>query len=91
MTDAVKPLTMGVGWHNITCFQNPACPLHRPSADQPCAPFNAWLQVFNADAVLHFGTHGSLEFMPGKQVRAESRMNIRLGSSAAMAHEIQHG
>ena len=21
-----------------------------------------------ADAVLHFGTHGSLEFMPGKQV-----------------------
>ena len=25
-------------------------------------------QVFGADAVLHFGTHGSLEFMPGKQV-----------------------
>eukprot|EP00210_Caulerpa_lentillifera_P005048 g4821.t1 len=25
-------------------------------------------QIFNADAVLHFGTHGSLEFMPGKQV-----------------------
>lgn len=25
-------------------------------------------EVFNADAVLHFGTHGSLEFMPGKQV-----------------------
>lgn len=25
-------------------------------------------RVFNADAVLHFGTHGSLEFMPGKQV-----------------------
>ncbi|KAH8070539.1 ligase [Aureococcus anophagefferens] len=24
--------------------------------------------VFEADAVLHFGTHGSLEFMPGKQV-----------------------
>merc|ERR1711871_1073041 len=24
--------------------------------------------VFDADAVLHFGTHGSLEFMPGKQV-----------------------
>ncbi|MEL7153223.1 MAG: magnesium chelatase subunit H, partial [Pseudomonadota bacterium] len=23
---------------------------------------------FNADAVLHFGTHGALEFMPGKQV-----------------------
>jgi len=24
--------------------------------------------VYQADAVLHFGTHGSLEFMPGKQV-----------------------
>ncbi len=33
-----------------------------------CA-FYAYLQhVWNADAVLHFGTHGSLEFMPGKQV-----------------------
>ncbi len=26
-------------------------------------------RIFKADAVLHFGTHGSLEFMPGKQVR----------------------
>jgi magnesium chelatase subunit H len=25
-------------------------------------------RIFNADAVLHFGTHGSLEFMPGKQI-----------------------
>ncbi|GAU24246.1 hypothetical protein TSUD_23830 [Trifolium subterraneum] len=25
-------------------------------------------KVFKADVVLHFGTHGSLEFMPGKQV-----------------------
>jgi magnesium chelatase subunit H len=25
-------------------------------------------QVWHADAVLHFGTHGSLEFMPGKQM-----------------------
>ncbi|XP_065856394.1 magnesium-chelatase subunit ChlH, chloroplastic [Euphorbia lathyris] len=25
-------------------------------------------KIFQADAVLHFGTHGSLEFMPGKQV-----------------------
>merc|ERR1719454_219418 len=25
-------------------------------------------KVFGADAVMHFGTHGSLEFMPGKQV-----------------------
>ncbi|NTU54220.1 MAG: magnesium chelatase subunit H [Chlorobiaceae bacterium] len=33
------------------------------------AAFYAWLdQEFGADAVLHFGTHGALEFMPGKQV-----------------------
>jgi magnesium chelatase subunit H len=40
-----------------------------------CAPhhgfaaFYAWLNhVYKADAVVHFGTHGALEFMPGKQV-----------------------
>ncbi len=33
------------------------------------AAFYAYLeQIWKADAVLHFGTHGSLEFMPGKQV-----------------------
>ncbi len=32
------------------------------------AAFYSWIdQVFGADAVLHFGTHGALEFMPGKQ------------------------
>ncbi len=32
------------------------------------AAFYTWLeQVYKADAVLHFGTHGALEFMPGKQ------------------------
>jgi magnesium chelatase subunit H len=31
--------------------------------------FYRWLREdFSADAVLHFGTHGALEFMPGKQV-----------------------
>jgi magnesium chelatase subunit H len=25
-------------------------------------------ETFKADAVVHFGTHGALEFMPGKQV-----------------------
>jgi len=25
-------------------------------------------RVLNADGVIHFGTHGSLEFMPGKQI-----------------------
>lgn len=32
------------------------------------AAFYTWLRErFRADAVLHFGTHGALEFMPGKQ------------------------
>ena len=32
------------------------------------AAFYTWLdRVFAADAVIHFGTHGALEFMPGKQ------------------------
>jgi len=32
------------------------------------APY-LWIQEkFNADAVFHFGTHGSLEFTPGKQI-----------------------
>ena len=32
------------------------------------AAFYAWIEhVFGAHAVLHFGTHGALEFMPGKQ------------------------
>ncbi|MEM9375343.1 MAG: cobaltochelatase subunit CobN [Pseudomonadota bacterium] len=33
------------------------------------AAYYRWLrESFEADAVLHFGTHGALEFMPGKQV-----------------------
>ncbi|MEM9782722.1 MAG: magnesium chelatase subunit H, partial [Pseudomonadota bacterium] len=32
------------------------------------AAFYRWIDgTFGADAVLHFGTHGALEFMPGKQ------------------------
>ena len=32
------------------------------------AAFYRWIREdFHADAVLHFGTHGALEFMPGKQ------------------------
>jgi magnesium chelatase subunit H len=33
------------------------------------AAFYTWLrEVYGADATVHFGTHGALEFMPGKQV-----------------------
>ena len=33
-----------------------------------CAYYLYLQDIWPADAVLHFGTHGSLEFMPGKQV-----------------------
>ncbi len=37
------------------------------------AAFYTWIEhCFNADAILHFGTHGALEFMPGKQVGLSS-------------------
>ncbi len=43
-------------------FENGFAPTHAFSA------FYRWLREdFNAHAVLHFGTHGALEFMPGKQ------------------------
>lgn len=44
-------------------FEKSFAPTHAFSA------FYRWLREdFEADAVLHFGTHGALEFMPGKQV-----------------------
>lgn len=37
------------------------------------AAFYTWLRhVYRADAVVHVGTHGALEFMPGKQVGMSS-------------------
>jgi magnesium chelatase subunit H len=43
-------------------FEKSFAPTHAFSA------FYRWLREdFAADAVLHFGTHGALEFMPGKQ------------------------
>lgn len=35
-------------------------------------------KIFKADAVLHFGTHGSLEFMPGKQVGIVSHLFVKM-------------
>ncbi|MDR1793564.1 MAG: cobaltochelatase subunit CobN [Bacteroidales bacterium] len=46
--------------------------------DNPLPPYHyiaayLWAQNhFQADAMLHFGTHGSLEFIPGKQVALSS-------------------
>ena len=37
------------------------------------AAFYTWIEhIFGADAVVHFGTHGALEFMPGKQTGMSS-------------------
>ncbi|MDX2219660.1 MAG: magnesium chelatase subunit H [Burkholderiales bacterium] len=48
-------------------FERGFAPTHAFSA------FYRWVREdFGADAVLHFGTHGALEFMPGKQVGLSS-------------------
>ena len=48
-------------------FEKSFAPTHAFSA------FYRWLREdFAADAVLHFGTHGALEFMPGKQAGMSS-------------------
>ncbi len=43
--------------------------------DKNCSPHHGFAayysyleKIFQADAVVHFGTHGALEFMPGKQI-----------------------
>jgi len=49
-------------------FEKGCAPTHAFSA------FYRWLREdFVADAVLHFGTHGALEFMPGKQAGLSGR------------------
>ena len=49
-------------------FEKGFAPTHAFSA------FYRWLREdFAADAVLHFGTHGALEFMPGKQTGLSAR------------------
>lgn len=43
-------------------LQDPAC----PPTHQYMAAYFYGAEVFGADAWIHFGTHGSLEFLPGK-------------------------
>lgn len=62
---AVVTVQPGMGYEGDPMrllFERGFAPTHAFSA------FYRWLREdFRADAVLHFGTHGSLEFMPGKQ------------------------
>ncbi len=49
-------------------FEGGFAPTHAFSA------FYRWIhEDFAADAILHFGTHGALEFMPGKQAGLDDR------------------
>ena len=49
-------------------FEGGLAPTHSFSA------YYRWIrEEYEADAVLHFGTHGALEFMPGKQVGLSNR------------------
>jgi magnesium chelatase subunit H len=59
----LQPSFGGEGDPMRLMFERGHAPTHAFSA------FYRWLREdFGADAVLHFGTHGALEFMPGKQV-----------------------
>ena len=54
--------------------------LVRPSQEIPSkSPSGA---TAKADALLHFGTHGSLEFMPGKQVGMSGAKRCESGGEA---------
>ena len=61
----------GFGWEGDPMrllFEQGFAPTHAFSA------FYRWLdRTFGADALLHFGTHGALEFMPGKQAGQSAR------------------
>lgn len=56
----------------FSCWQGDPMRLLFSKSASPHHGFAAYYtyleKIFKADAVLHFGTHGSLEFMPGKQV-----------------------
>jgi cobaltochelatase CobN len=79
MADEENLYVPGIQFENIFVGFQPARGVHGdPSKtyhDSALSPhhqyfaFYKWLEKsFHADAVVHFGTHGTLEFLPGKQV-----------------------
>ncbi len=77
-TDGRNILLLGASFGNVLVAVQPAMGIEgdpmRLLFDKGFAPthaFSAFYRYlrddFKADAVLHFGTHGALEFMPGKQ------------------------
>jgi len=79
MCDDKNIFIPGLMFGNVfVCFQPPRGYFEDPAKtyhDQAIVPhhqyfaFYKWIEeIFQADAVIHFGTHGTLEFLPGKHV-----------------------
>ncbi|OGL39727.1 MAG: magnesium chelatase subunit H [Candidatus Schekmanbacteria bacterium RIFCSPHIGHO2_02_FULL_38_11] len=79
MCDDKNIFVPGIAFGNVFVgFQPPRGYFEDPSKtyhDQAIVPhhqylaFYRWIEdTFRADAILHFGTHGTLEFLPGKHV-----------------------
>ncbi len=79
LTDGKRFHILGKTFGNIFIGQQPSFGYERDpmrllmakdaTPNHAFAAFYAWLEhIYQADAVIHFGTHGALEFMPGKQV-----------------------
>ncbi len=79
LNDGKNFLIMGVNLGNVFIGVQPSFGYERDpmrllmakdaAPNHAFAAFYAWLRyVHKVDAVVHFGTHGALEFMPGKQV-----------------------
>ncbi len=79
LTDGVRFHILGKTFGNIFIGQQPSFGYERDpmrllmtkdaAPNHAFAAFYSWLEhIWQADAVVHFGTHGALEFMPGKQV-----------------------
>ncbi|WP_269889774.1 cobaltochelatase subunit CobN [Methanothermobacter thermautotrophicus] len=52
------------GWDEVTDYHNPYLPPHHQYL-----AFYRWIdEVLGADAMVHLGTHGTLEFLPGRMI-----------------------
>ncbi len=52
------------GWDEVTDYHDPYLPPHHQYI-----AFYRWIQdVFGADAMIHLGTHGTLEWLPGRMI-----------------------
>jgi len=67
--------TRGVHEDPTKSYHDSALPPHHQYV-----AFYRWLEeTFQADAIIHFGTHGTLEFLPGKQVSLSGKCYPDIG------------